>query len=373
MPDVPLKQLLRRRLALRADPSTIEDLASYFQLRKSCWIIEETEDGQFYCDCPVGFKGKNCKHELGLSYKEGRIQVLAQAEALPLGGRRPRGRPKHITMDKPKETAFSAIYGTQTLREEEELDVPNGNDEILEDVTGENLVEDSEMVQIVVDEVTIEDVVVGDVVILDIVLATPEEEREVMTTESEAIAKENTIESMLNEIVYVLEDNELLSEIVPLTNVERTEVETIPTTTEKENELEIKKPLRKDKVIKGRCGKCFGCIATDCFNCKFCKDKYEGLKKMKKACITKTCLGKGPRSPAPPKGTRKTSPKNANRKKAPKPCSSKKKRMRSPPTSAPTSAGNSPTLPPNRKARKTSPTSPSTVKVVTRRRLAGGV
>ena len=132
LPDLSLKLLLKKRLAVRADPNGITDLASYFHLRKSCWIIEETSDGLFYCDCPVGFKGKNCKHELACGYKMERIEVLPQAAALPLGGRRPKGRPRAITMNRPKETDFSAISGT--LREEGEIEVLNGPDDTSEEL-----------------------------------------------------------------------------------------------------------------------------------------------------------------------------------------------------------------------------------------------
>ena len=34
----------------------------------SYWFLEETEDGQFWCDLPTSHKGKVCKHELALNY-----------------------------------------------------------------------------------------------------------------------------------------------------------------------------------------------------------------------------------------------------------------------------------------------------------------
>ena len=101
LPDIALKILMHRRLKLRADPSLASNLRDYFQLRQSCWLVEETDEGEFNCDCPVGFKGKNCKHGLGLSYKKGRIPVLPHAEALKLGEKRKRGRPKAINMQRP--------------------------------------------------------------------------------------------------------------------------------------------------------------------------------------------------------------------------------------------------------------------------------
>ena len=93
-PGIALKVLLQRRLKMRADPTCASNLREYFRLRKSCWLIEETEDGEFNCDCPIGFKGKNCKHGLGLGYKKETIEVLPHAEALKLGEKRKRGRPK---------------------------------------------------------------------------------------------------------------------------------------------------------------------------------------------------------------------------------------------------------------------------------------
>ena len=65
----------------------ITDLTTYIKYRKSCWFLEETEDGQFRCDCPIGRKGKVCKHELALNYLHKRIEVLPHAAALPLGSK----------------------------------------------------------------------------------------------------------------------------------------------------------------------------------------------------------------------------------------------------------------------------------------------
>ena len=49
------KQRMRERMV--ADNKSF---ASYMEVRKSCWIIEERR-GQFFCDCPLGFKGHMCK------------------------------------------------------------------------------------------------------------------------------------------------------------------------------------------------------------------------------------------------------------------------------------------------------------------------
>ena len=45
------KQRMRERMV--ADNKSF---ASYMEVRKSCWIIEERR-GQFFCDYPLGFKG----------------------------------------------------------------------------------------------------------------------------------------------------------------------------------------------------------------------------------------------------------------------------------------------------------------------------
>ena len=59
-PTTPLPELVKERLMVRDDPSKITSLASYMKLRRSIWLVEETEDGQFRCNCPLGIKGKFC-------------------------------------------------------------------------------------------------------------------------------------------------------------------------------------------------------------------------------------------------------------------------------------------------------------------------
>ena len=136
-PDRTLKELATKRLKMREDPMDIPDLTTYINYRKSCWFLEETEDGQFRCDCPIGHKGKVCKHELALNYLHKRIEVLPHAAALPLGTKRPKGRPQKINMDKPKEPGYSAISSTEISSEEG--NVPPGRDEVGEDIDGLDL------------------------------------------------------------------------------------------------------------------------------------------------------------------------------------------------------------------------------------------
>ena len=129
-PDRTLKELATKRLKMREDPMDIPDLTTYINYRKSCWFLEETEDGQFRCDCPIGHKGKVCKHELTLNYLHKRIEVLPHAAALPLGTQK-------INMDKPKEPGYSAI--SSTVISSEEGNVPPGRDEVSEDIDGLDL------------------------------------------------------------------------------------------------------------------------------------------------------------------------------------------------------------------------------------------
>ena len=132
--DLSLKELATKRLKMREDPMDIPDLTTYIKYRKSCWFLEETEDGQFRCDCPIGHKGKVCKHELALNYLHKRIEVLPHAAALPLGSKRSKGRPQKITMQKPKEPGYSAVSSTEISSEEG--NIPPGRDEASEDIDG---------------------------------------------------------------------------------------------------------------------------------------------------------------------------------------------------------------------------------------------
>ena len=154
-PEMSLKDLATKRLRMREDPLTIPDLTTYIKYRKSCWFLEETEDGQFRCDCPIGHKGKVCKHELALNYLHKRIEVLPHAAALPLGKKRPRGRPQNINMEKPKEPGYSAISSTEISPEE--ANVPSGRDEASEVIDG------LDQLPLVVDEPAVD--VGGDVLV----------------------------------------------------------------------------------------------------------------------------------------------------------------------------------------------------------------
>ena len=69
--SIPLKELAKSRMLNRF--ATVADTFDNFMMdRKLCWIVEEME-GEFYCDCCMGIKGRLCKHAVGLMYKTGKL------------------------------------------------------------------------------------------------------------------------------------------------------------------------------------------------------------------------------------------------------------------------------------------------------------
>merc|ERR1719186_722300 len=67
-----LKERTKERIQNRTIPSS-SSFDEYISMRSSCWILEE-RDGDYFCDCPIGMKGKMCKHTVGLLYKEGHLE-----------------------------------------------------------------------------------------------------------------------------------------------------------------------------------------------------------------------------------------------------------------------------------------------------------
>ena len=65
---------------------------SFEKIRTSCWIIEE-KNGEFFCDCYEGSKGRLCKHSIGMMYFVGRLTAEEDVRSVPLGSKRKRGRP----------------------------------------------------------------------------------------------------------------------------------------------------------------------------------------------------------------------------------------------------------------------------------------
>ena len=64
---------------------------SFVKTRTSCWILEE-KDGEFFCDCFEGIKGKLCKHSIGMMYFVGKLTAEEDVRSVPLGSKRKRGR-----------------------------------------------------------------------------------------------------------------------------------------------------------------------------------------------------------------------------------------------------------------------------------------
>ena len=65
---------------------------SFVKTRTSCWILEE-KDGEFFCDCFEGIKGRLCKHSIGMMYFVGKLTAEEDVRSVPLGSKRKRGRP----------------------------------------------------------------------------------------------------------------------------------------------------------------------------------------------------------------------------------------------------------------------------------------
>ena len=73
----------------------VNSFKEYKDIRTSCWLLEE-RDNDFFCDCPIGMKGKLCKHTIGMRYVTGKLEATSQVRSVPLGQKRKRGRPKRL-------------------------------------------------------------------------------------------------------------------------------------------------------------------------------------------------------------------------------------------------------------------------------------
>ena len=104
--DSRLQDRARERLLHRACPSS-KTFDDYVKMRTSCWILEQ-RNGDYYCDCYDGCKGKLCQHSNGMKYLEGGLVPEADVRSVPLGAKRKRGRPKRnpmcLTRSPPKPT-----------------------------------------------------------------------------------------------------------------------------------------------------------------------------------------------------------------------------------------------------------------------------
>ena len=90
-----LKELAKKRMALRNDASFAPSFDDFLTIRSSCWLVER-KGGQYFCDCFNGMKGRLCKHAIGLMYKTGDLMVTEDVRSKPLGQKRRKGRPKNL-------------------------------------------------------------------------------------------------------------------------------------------------------------------------------------------------------------------------------------------------------------------------------------
>ena len=392
LPDVPLSQLARMRLKFRDNPDTIPNLSSYVKYRKALWIVEETDDGQFRCDCPLGHKGKVCKHELALNYKYGRIEVLPHAAALRLGDKRAKGRPKTITMERPKES-FSAISSTVLIEGEEST--PVGQDELAEVEDGE--VADLDMEEEVLQgEPLVQPVVVPVVLPLDQPLVQPlvqpvvqpgvedqpeqvgqpdggDVQSEVQVRQLQVQAEEQTevqggqpqvedVQLQVQAVQFQVEgEQNQVDQLNHLMNLLQEEVVVIgaeETLSVHEDQAESRQSL-ETAAMGAKCG-CTGCASSKCGVCSGCQ---RGSKKcyLKLCCMPPTVL-------ASPKGLRRAakpaSPKKIRQ--SPKAVKAPKRKRVSPVTSANTSV----VVKPSRRRPRVAPPSPPSSTAMTQTSVA---
>ena len=74
-----LTELAKVKLVERENPSVALSWDEKVKIKESCWILEE-RDGDFFCDCSLGFKGHLCDHTLGMHYRQetGRLEASEQ-------------------------------------------------------------------------------------------------------------------------------------------------------------------------------------------------------------------------------------------------------------------------------------------------------
>ena len=125
-----LQDRARERLINRACPSSTT-FDGYVSMRTSCWLIEQ-RDGDYFCDCFEGCKGKLCPHSNGMRYIEGDLVPEADVRAVPLGGKRKRGRPKRnpmcLTRSPPMSHESSSTLRHETVEDENFLDHPEDSE-----------------------------------------------------------------------------------------------------------------------------------------------------------------------------------------------------------------------------------------------------
>ena len=90
-----LKEIAKQRIIERFKIPDIQTFDESMKIRQSCHLIEQVNE-EFFCDCPLGIKGKMCKHICGMLYKTGTLEISSDVRSKPLGQKRKRGRPKKI-------------------------------------------------------------------------------------------------------------------------------------------------------------------------------------------------------------------------------------------------------------------------------------
>lgn len=90
-----LKDLAKERLKTRFNLTDISSFDECMRIRKSCYLVEQVNN-DFYCDCAMGSKARQCKHSVGLMFKTEILEIDSDVRSKPLGQKRKRGRPKKL-------------------------------------------------------------------------------------------------------------------------------------------------------------------------------------------------------------------------------------------------------------------------------------
>ena len=127
-----MKDLAKLRFENRRLPQS-KTFEEYTKMRSSCWILEEVE-GEFFCDCPIGMKGKLCKHTVGMMFKTEVLAVTSEVRSVPLGEKRKRGRPKKLNHCLQKSPVRASV---EKRNDDVVVDSETSEDEAIEPVQNE--------------------------------------------------------------------------------------------------------------------------------------------------------------------------------------------------------------------------------------------
>ena len=56
-----LKEIAKQRIIERFEIPECQSFDESMKIRQSCHLVEKVNN-EFFCDCPLGIKGKMCKH-----------------------------------------------------------------------------------------------------------------------------------------------------------------------------------------------------------------------------------------------------------------------------------------------------------------------